>query len=218
MKRRNITIMLLALIAFICFAQKKTPILNVKESDVCTIEYVNTDTREIKVGNGEIKTKGQCFYAGQTIHWQSKEHSLKVRNMRTGEILRFCAKEFNDEISNVASWYIKKNQTYVKGTATMHSILSNTFYMIDDTIRIKSNLLMDNNHGYIIKTIPDNNEIILPYDEETNEIVISRYFLKKHNINIQECPIKLHIEYWKYDNSQALTDNMKIEYVPEIIK
>lgn len=219
MKLKSILISSIAFITSLSgFAQKQKIVLDIKESDVCMIEYVNTDTGYIKVGNNEIKTKGQCFYAGQTIHWHSDKHSVKVRNMRTGEILRFCAKEFTNEIHNITSWYIKKNRIYDKGGISMNDILANTFYMIDDTVSIKSKLPMDDNHGYIVSTIPGNIKFILPYDSDTNEIVISRLLLKNYNIYIEKAPMRFHVEYWKCDKPEALSDNMKIEYIPEIAK
>lgn len=217
MKRKTFIIMLVALMSSIfCIAQNKNINIDIYEDDICIIEYVNTNTGYIRIGNQELK-KGQRFYVSQTIHWCSDNHSLKVRNVRTGQILGICAKQFKNEAGSLLSWYIRTKKLDSKGYTAMKNLLSQTFYMIDDTIRIQSKLYMDDNHGYIVRSIPDNIEIILPFDDETNEIVISRQLLKKHGIQIENAPLRCHVEFWENRNPKALTDNMRIEYIPDIL-
>ncbi len=215
MKQKSTAILSISLIigaSFNCSAQYQQ--IDIQETDTCMITYVGTDNGRIKIGHQELKARDK-FDVRQTINWVSDEHYLIADNIRTGETYKFCSKEYNEDYNNVLQWYRKKNYLSTKGLDDVDKCLSSTFYMIEDTVRIKSRMPIDNDRYYSIKSIPDNIEIILPYDDKTNEIVIYKQLLNDCNLDV--FPIKFHVEYideTKKRPNIALTNDMTIEYIP----
>lgn len=193
-----------------CYAQFS----HMRENDKLVLTIVKTKSGYIEVGpSHEKKEVGDFIIANQQIHWSNQSQAIKLRSIRTKIEYEFCAKEFNDGAKNLYSRFVRRNHSDHKGTNDMMEVLGHIWYMMND-IRIVSSLKQNNNCFYTAKTIPGDKEFVLQYDDETNEIFISKKYLRDQGVNVNTPQIRLHIEYYKGGKSFPITDNMIIEFVP----
>jgi hypothetical protein len=224
MKSKLLVAILTAIgLTLVCYSQtskKSTELL--RSDDDLKIEFISPINGSVIIG-GKILKKGDVFKANQKIDWaKHNTKALKVRNERTGGRIRFCAKGFKARnVEEVKSWFIKYNKTHYKGTesaaAAMDSILSQTHYLVDDTLCVNSRLPQNLNTNYYIARVLSSAKTIkfvLPFDDETNEIVLTKAYLNQCGVDTSNGPIQLQIEYNNNNEMIAITDRMLIEYIP----
>lgn len=195
--------------------------IDISPTDTLKIQYVGTETGEILI-DGKVKRKGDFYIANQTVFWKNNKYYIKVTNISNKhKPFTFCNKDFKDfKVDNAYSWYFKKNHLSTKGEleGTLFSKIkrmSGVHYMIEDTVRIKSWLPIDNDHGYIATTIPGGIKFKIPCDKITNEMVITKQYLK-NQVNYMGGSLNLCIEYYHKDDCKATVDDVIIEYLPRV--
>jgi hypothetical protein len=225
MRTKVITLLLViaATVTSICYSRTGAP-AGISENDVLKIEYINPTNGVVQVGNKKLKVGGK-FTANKKIEWDVYgTKSIKARNLRTGEIIRFCSSNFKScDAESLMEWYIKYHRTFDKGISSqedkMADMLSQTHYMIDDTLFISSALEQnETNKFYVARPIRYSGTYIRPFplefDEETNQIAITKSYLQELGVDISQAPVTFSVEYHNEYTVTPLTDNMIIEYVP----
>lgn len=192
----------------------------IRKSDMLRIEELGTSNKTIKIGDRYYTAK-QKFRADETIHWSNANEYLQVNNTRTGLSYNLPAKVFLNLGPNTTA-YIVLHKTTGKSANSQLSLMKNvfeeTYYMINNELRIHSVIPMTKTKYFVAKPIPGNNEFPLQYDDETNEIYISKSYLAKNKVYINENNnrIRFHVEYYENGKTFPITDNFIIEYVPTI--
>lgn len=226
MKTKAITLLLLIAVTVtsICYSRTNAS-AGISENDVLKIEYINPVNGVVQIGNKKLKVGGK-FTANKKIEWDTYgTKSIKARNLRTGEIIRFCSSNFKScNAESTLEWYIKYHKTFDKGVSSqeekMTEILSQSHYMIDDTLFINSTLEQNaTSKFYIARLIGRNSlsdtpkEFPLQFDDETNQIVITSDYLRSQGVDIISAPCTLSIEYKAGSQRVPITNKMNIEYI-----
>jgi hypothetical protein len=196
---------------------------NISEKDTLKIEYIDPKG-VVSIGGKKLKI-GNTFLAGEKIAWATYDtQAIKTRNLRTGEIIRFCSSGFSRYTAqNLVQWYIQYHRTFDKGSSSqiekMSEQLAQPHYIIDDTLFINSSLEQNASDKFYIARIispecPNVDPFPFPFDDETNEIVITSNYLSDLGIDPTDGPITLAVSYWCQRQEIPLTNKMIILYLP----
>lgn len=224
---KNQKIYLLTLLAFCVifstFAKtNKKEMGDVLPSDIFKIEFVNTPNGKIIIGNKSY-FKGDRISASSHIKWENPNHYIEVTNTRNGNPYTISGHSYKDVKESSLNNYIRVKYTADKGGADFEKLIKTngkflsryTWDIIQDELKIPLNLLLDDNHGIIFFSIPDNIQFVADYDDETNEIIITSEILSKNGIDPKQIgKYVFHVEY-EYDGQRkALTDEFRMRYIP----
>lgn len=193
-------------------------ILTIKDGDILKLTKVHTPSQKVNIG-GALREKGYRFKFNKKIVLERGQY-IRVTNMNTGiPNIVISGDDFINTNTNTIKDFILIRYFCGKGKNGFGDFLgSYPWTMLEDTLYIPTNYQLDNTHAFILKTIPGN--IILspvPYDFTTNELVITKNYLIKNNVDIPENGIlQFRIEYWEgHTKGQVITDNLIIKYIKE---
>lgn len=191
--------------------------IDIRDNDSLRIELVGTKSHIIMI-NGISYYKGSVILANQDLKLSKGEY-LKVTNKRTGASFYISHKDFKLTGTSSASTYIKKRYAAGKGKSDFGAILrSYPWQMVNDTLRIPTTMKLDKKHGFILRTIPGDIALSpIPYDPETNELILTKDYFLDNNIRIKKGQdYTFHVEYWADDENRAITDGFVIQYIPRV--
>lgn len=215
--------LLAIVVSFTSFAKvKKNTMGDVLPSDIFKIEFVNTPDGKITIGNKSYSKDGR-FSASNPISWDNLNHYIDVVNTRNGNRYRISGHSYKDVKESSLNNYIRAKYTADKGGADFDKLIQSnreflsqyTWDIIQDKLMIPFNLLLDDNHGIIFFSIPDDIQIVADYDDETNELIITSEMLRAKGIDPKQIgKYVFHVEY-EYDGKRkALTDEFRMRYIP----
>lgn len=227
MKAKSLIILLMiaAATATVC-SSRTLDTASISETDRFKIEFINSKSSRIKIGGKNLKVGGE-FIANETIDWNDDSEYIKATNLRTGEHIRFCAPGFKDKkAESLCRWFFLWRKTISKGlpSVDMKDFLSQTHYMMDDTLYLYSSLKQDGVNKYyrakvVSKDTSSNNSreyFPLPFDDMTKQIVITRSYLNDQKIDITKSAVTLMVDYLDGSEWNNITNNLIIEYLPKI--
>lgn len=193
-------------------------IYNNSDSKVQNYVSVNENGRIIK------KEKGDTIIASQNILWNDFDGAVQFRNDRTKAPVTYCSEEAK-EIEKTTLWdYVfskfKAKVRSVKGDNdmedTMKSLLSATWYMCFGEVCIPSALLQSNREHryYLAEPVGGGKQVPLSYDNETNEIIITKERFQSMGIgNLKKGDVVvLRIDYSDGKMVYCLSNSLRIVY------
>ena len=205
----------------------------VKEDDKLVILdiYNNSDSKAqnyISVNeNGRIinKVKNDTIIASQNILWNDFDGAVQFRNVRTAAPVTYCSKEAekNEKERSLLDYVISRFKAKVRGVKgdndmvdTMKSLLSATWYMCFGEVCIPSALLQSNREHryYLAEPVGGGKQVPLSYDNETNEIIITKEKFQSMGIgNLKKGDaVVLRIDYSDGEMVYCLSNSLKIVY------
>ena len=212
---RLLLLFTLSMIPFLTFSQHSH--LSIDQGDTLLITKVGTKTQTVNV-NGTPRTKGYCFTSDSRIDLNQGDY-IVVTNLSTGiPKITICGDELIETQSSTISQFIQKRMVGHKGSNGFGYFLENiTWYLVEDTLYIPTNYLVDNQHGFFLKTIPGNRYLdrAVPYFAKTKELVFTKdYFLRNGIIFTPGHNYQFRVEYWEgHNKSECITDKFFIEYI-----
>lgn len=190
--------------------------VDIRDTDSLRIEFVGSKDKKVEIKKIR-RSQGFVFLAKEKVAFSEGEY-IKVTNKRTGVSFYVSQKGFKLTGTSNVSAYIKKRHAAGKGKSDFGAILqSYPWQMVNDTLRIPTVMQIDDDHGFILRTINDNMELKVPFDTVTNELVLTKdYFLDNHIQLIENNDYIFLVEYWDHNNFEAITDRFIIQYIPVI--
>lgn len=199
----------------------------IKDSDEMYVRTLKSQgpSNHLRLENGTLIKVHDRFSVKNRINWQGFNGIIELVNLRTGRTYGYCSKSIPSKMNKKLSFiefFTRINYTFTKGSderKNMKLVLGKTWYMVGDTLRIPSTLPLGNNMVYVASpiSIENSTKMVLPYDKETNEIVITYDFLLRKNIKLEESDkLLLNIEYGENGASfEHVTSDMIIEYIKQ---
>ena len=222
-----ILIIFLLVLPLVLAADKKNNIVDVSPTDIFHIDYVYTPSQglnsgKISIGNKTLQ-KGCEFQASQSISWIYKTHYIIVTNMRNGNRYKISECDYKDTNASSLLEYIRRKYIADKGSRLdiKQSINEHRKYLsrftwsiINESVEIPVTLTLDDNHGFIIKSIPGSLEVVLDFDDETNEIIITTEMIQSMGIELKNLEnFKFHLEYEHNGIKEPITDSFSLRYI-----
>lgn len=213
--KKLLTLFLMILVAQVAISQNSP--LSIKEGDLLLLTKVGTSNQKVKI-DGAYRTKGFRFTPEKKIELGTGEY-IKVTNITTGiPEIKICGNDLIQTQSSTINNFIQARKAADKGANGFGAFLEKyTWYMIEDTLYIPTNYLLDNRHAFFLKTIPGNIMLPqIPYDYTTNELVLTKDYFVRNDIHLTpESIFQFRVEYWEgHHLSEVITDNFYIEYIP----
>lgn len=205
----------------------------IKEDDKLVILgiYNNSDSKVqnyISVNeNGRIinKVKGETIIASQNILWDDFDGAVQFRNERTKAPVTYCSKEAKkiEKTRSLLDYVFSLFNSKVRGVKgdngmvdTMMSLLSATWYMCFGEVCIPSVLLQSNREHryYLAEPVGGGKQVLLPYDDKTNEIIITKEKFQSMGIgNLKKGDaVVLRIDYSDGKTVYCLSNSLRIVY------
>lgn len=212
---RLLLLLILSIIPFVVFSQHSS--LSINQGDTLLITKVKTNTQTVKI-NGTPRTKGYCFTIDNRIDLSQDEY-IVVTNLSTGTpYITICGNDLIETHSSTISGFIQKRMAGNKGEGGFDSILARyTWYLVEDTLYIPTNYLVDNQHGFFLKTIPGNRyfDRAVPYDAKTKELVFTKDYFQRNGIHFTTGhKYQFRVEYWiGHSESEVITDKFFLDYI-----
>ncbi len=213
--KKFFTLLVMILVTHVAISQNSP--LSIKEGDLLLLTKVGTSNQQVKI-DGAYRKKGFRFTPEKKIDLKKGEY-VKVTNISTGiPDIKICGNDLIQTQSTTISNFIQARKAAGKGANGFGDFLDNyTWYMIEDTLYIPTNYLLDNSHAFFLKTIPGNKMLpAIPYDFTTNELVLTKDFFLYNGFPLSsDNRYQFRVEYWEgHTNSKVITDNLFIEYLP----
>lgn len=218
-----LTFVLAFTLSFATYAKTmKNSLGDVLPSDRFKIEFINTSSGKINIG-GISYSKDDKFSASSSIKWENPNHFIDVVNLRNGNRYTVSGHSYSDVNETSMNNYIRKKYTADKGGADFDKLIQSngeflsryTWDIIRDKLTIPFNLQLDDNHGVVLLSIPDNILIVADFDDETNELIITSAMLQEKGINPKEIgKYVFHVEYEYNGVRKSLTDEFRMRYIP----
>ena len=192
--------------------------LSIKTSDLLLLTKVGTPNQQVKI-DGLMRKIGYRFGPDKKIELKKGEY-IKVTNLETGiPDIKISGNDLVKTKTSTISDFIRKKTAGSKGTGSFGDFLeAYPWYMIEDTLYIPTDYLLDNRHAFFLKTIPGNEMLPqIPYDSKTNELVLTKdYFVKFCKTKLNPGRVfQFRVEYWEgHEMSEVITDNFFLEYIP----
>ena len=217
MKNPNKIFFVALLLIAVCLSfgySKRKSVVSIEREDRLRIEKVGNKTGRVKIDDIPHK-RGDKFIAKQRIALFGNEY-IVVTNMRTGARQTLHSSELKS--SNTSSFYtfIRKKYAAGKGQSDFKALLERyPWPMIEDTIRIPTSMRLDDDHGFVLKTIPDYRELSpVPFDPETNELVLTKEYFQENDMQLEDgINYTFFVIYWDLPDYQTLTDSFVIQYI-----
>ena len=211
-----VALLLIAVCLSFGYSKRKT-VGSIERDDRLRIEKVGNKTGKVKIDDTPHK-RGDKFIANQRITLLGSEY-IVVTNMRTGARQTLTNKELR--LSKTSSFYtfIRKKYAAGKGQSDFKSLLERyPWPMIEDTVRVPTSMRLDDDHGFVLKTIPGYRELSpVPFDPETNELILTKEYFQENEINLEEgSDYTFFVIYWEVPDHQIITDNFIIYYINPI--
>jgi len=221
---RLFLISILALVFLQVCAQNDIRLVN--DSDILRVDKIFTSNHMVKI-DSVWRSRGYFFRASQKIELNENEY-IEFTNLSTGRPqLRVCNKDFNNKkkisIFDVFSARMLGTKGIQDSNDPINSYPSKYYFdiypwnMIEDTLLIPTNYILDEIHGFILKTIPGNKILEpVPFDYTTNELILSKDYFLENGILLEDGKdYQFRLEYWEGDSkSEVITDYFIIHYVP----
>lgn len=221
---RLFLISILALVFLQVCAQNSNLLVN--ESDTLRLDKIFTSNHKVKI-DSVWRSRGYFFRASQKIELNENEY-IVFTNLSTGRPqLRVCNKDFDDTIKISIFDVFSARMLATKGIQApndpINSYPSTNYFdiypwnMIEDTLLIPTKYILDEIHGFILKTIPGN--IVLepvPFDYTTNELVLSKDYFMENGILLEDGKdYQFRLEYWEGNSkTEVITDYFIIHFIP----
>lgn len=205
----------------------------IKEDDKLVILdiYNNSDSKVqncISVNeNGRIisKVKNDTIIASQNILWNDFDGAVQFRNVRTKAPVTYCSKEAKkiEKTRSLLDYVFSLFNSKVRGVKgdngmvdKMMSLLSATWYMCFGEVCIPSALLQSNREHryYLAEPVGGGKQVPLPYDDRTNEIIITKEKFQSMGIgNLKKGDVVvLRIDYSDGKMVYCLSNSLRIIY------
>lgn len=211
---RLLLLFTLSIIPFVAFSQHSSLFFN--HGDTLKITEVKTNTQKVII-DGTPRTIGYCFTIDSNIDLKKGDYII-VDNLSTGFIdITICGDELIETQSSTLFEYIQKRTAGHKGENGFGGILGGyTWYIVEDTLYIPTQYLLDNRHGFFLKTITENRYLrAVPYDARTKELVFTKDYFLSNGIHFTTGQkIQFRVEYWEgHHKSECITDKFFLEYI-----
>lgn len=207
------------IIAIFCFGKTHSSniVIDIKDTDTLWLEHVGTKTGIVTI-DGMKLSQGCEFIANKFVDLKNNDYIIVI-NKRTGDELEISAKGLESTNKKTVSSFIRTRCGVEKGISDFGELLESfPWQMINDTINIPTAMILDDSHYFILKTIPGNIDIKrIPYNPETNELVLTKTFFQENNIDlIEDIDFTFYMEYCDDEGRIAVTDKFIIQYIPII--
>ena len=212
---RSFTLLVLILFAQVAISQNSP--LHIETDNLLLLTKVATSNQQVKI-DGIMRTVGYRFTPDKEICLKEGEY-IQVTNLSSGiPDITICGNELIETQTSTIGSFIQKKKAAGKGPGGFGCFLEKyTWYIIEDTLYIPTNYLLDNRHAFILKTIPGNKILSqVPYDYTTNELVLTKDYFTRNDIFLKpNKKYQFRVEYWEgHTKSKAITDRLFIEYIP----
>ena len=211
-----VALLLIAVCLSFGYSKRKT-VASIERDDRLRIETVGNKTGTVLIDD-TLRKRGDKFIAKQKITLLDNEY-IVVTNMRTGARQTLRNSELRSSKTSSFYTFIRKKHAAGKGRSDFKALLERyPWPMIEDTIRIPTSMRLDDDHYFVLKTIPGYKELTpIPYDPETNELVLTKEYFQENNIKLEEgIDYTFFVDYWYFPDHQVLTDSFIIQYVNPI--
>lgn len=194
--------------------------IDINQNDQLRVDYVGTKSHQVKIDYVN-REKGFVFLAKSKISLADKEY-IKATLLKSQSIIYVCGKGLRLTKTSSIYDYIAKRGAHGKGAPRDEfkmALESYPWQMINDTILITSPFELDDDHYFILTTIPGNKRLTpVEYYPITNELVLTKDYFKQNHIDIKEnVEYQFRVDYYnKGECEETITDDFKFEYIPII--
>lgn len=216
MSKKVVTFFIMSVCSMYILNAQHSP-LSIKPTDVLRITSVGTPSKTIWI-DGEYRTAKYRFKSTAKIKFRKNEY-LNVTNCSTGDFdIRISGNEIIDaKASTIHDFILTRIAGQPKGRESFRRLIENyTWYIVQDTLYIPTDYILDKSHFFIMKPIPGDVSFPIPYDYTTNELCITRDYLLKRGVDMyNKRKYLFRIEYVNGSNvNEFISDNFVIEYIP----